>query len=134
MDSFLYSVSTFKGPETYCYSIIYLHTPDSRFDKVHLDIIGPLTLSKEFSYLLTVIDRFTRWPEDIPLVNITTETVAQAFVTNWIARFGVPSSVTTDQGRQFESSLWYRSQLMKLLGVHRIRTTAYHSMSNGIIG
>ena len=32
--------------------------------------------------------------------------VAQTFVTHWIARFGVPHVVTTDRGKQFESSLF----------------------------
>jgi len=57
--------------------------------------------------------------------------VAQAFVTGWISRFGVPSTVTTDRGRQFESNLW--EKLMQLLGSKRIRTTAYHPISNGLI-
>ena len=35
----------------------------ARFDKVHIDIVGPLPSSQGFTYLLTCIDRFTRWPE-----------------------------------------------------------------------
>jgi len=46
-------------------------------------------------------------------------------------RFGVPSSVTTDRGRQFESALWQR--LMELLESKRIRTTSYHPIANSII-
>ena len=38
-------------------------TPDKRFDKVHLDIVGPLPPCRGFSYLMTCVDRFTRWPE-----------------------------------------------------------------------
>lgn len=34
--------------------------PKSRFEKVHIDIVGPLPNSKGFSYLLTMIDRFYR--------------------------------------------------------------------------
>ena len=44
---------------------------------------------------------------------------------------GVPSTVTTDRGSQFESALW--TQLMHLLGSKRIRTTAYHPIANGFI-
>ena len=93
--------------------------------------MGPLSPSRGFTYLLTVVDRFTRWPEAVPLVDISADTVTRAFVSQWIARFGVPSTITTDRGRQFESALW--SRLMTLLGSHRIRTTAYHPSANGLV-
>ena len=105
--------------------------PDARFSIVHIDLVGPLPPSRGFTYLLTCVDRFTRWPETIPLTSITAEDVAQAFLTGWIAHFGVPTTIVTDRGRQFESKLW--QVLMSLLGSKRARTTAYHPQSNGLV-
>lgn len=105
--------------------------PSQRFEHIHIDIVGPLRLSNEYRYCVTIIDRCTKWPEAIPVQDITAEVVAKALYDNWIARFGCPLRISTDQGRQFESQLF--NVLIKKLGISRIRTTAFHPQSNGKI-
>ena len=103
-------------------------TPDARFSHVHIDLVGLWLVSQGFTNLLTCIDRFTRWPESIPLNPISAESIAQALISGWIARYGVP---TTDSGRQCESHLF--QELSRILGIRRMRTTSYHPASNGMI-
>ncbi|GFT40542.1 transposon Tf2-8 polyprotein [Trichonephila clavipes] len=66
--------------------------PSQRFEHVHLDLIGPLPPSNGYTYCLTMIDRFSKWPEAQPLKDITSETVA----TSWVSCFGTPAK--TDRG------------------------------------
>ncbi|CAK1589116.1 unnamed protein product [Parnassius mnemosyne] len=105
-------------------------TPSSRFSHIHLDIVGPLILSSGYRYCLTVINRFTRWPEAYPMVDVTA-TCAATLVSGWIARFGYAALVITDRGRQFGSHLF--KALTKLVDVRHLRTTPYHPAANGII-
>ncbi|XP_035779293.1 uncharacterized protein LOC118459727 [Anopheles albimanus] len=62
---------------------------------------------------------------------MTAPVVAEALVAHWVARFGVPQCITTDQGRQFESALF--EELLRLVGAAHLRTTAYHPQSNGLV-
>ena len=105
--------------------------PNTHFDVVHIDLVGPLPSSQGYFYFLTCVDRYTCWPEALPLRDITADTVAKAFLSGWIACFGVPSTIVANCGRQFESTLWF--QLMSLLGTKRSRTTAYLLQSNGMV-
>jgi transposase InsO family protein len=104
--------------------------PSQRFEHIHIDLVS-LPLVKGFRQCLTIIDRFTRYPEAIPLEDGNTETVARALLLNWIARFGVPLRITSDQGVQFTSEVF--RMLNELLGVKHLKTTPYHPQANGLV-
>jgi transposase InsO family protein len=106
--------------------------PERRFTHVHVDLVGPLPASTEgFKYLFTMVDRSSRWLEAVPLKSMAAEDCVDVLISAWVARFGVPSIITSDQGRQFTSALW--AGLTKLLGIKHVQTTAYHPQSNGMV-
>ena len=105
--------------------------PANRFTHVHVDLVGPLPMSEGHTHLLTVIDRFTRWPEAIPLRSTDTSSIARAFALSWIARHGIPADITSDRGVQFTSRLWHA--MSELLGSKLHPTTAYHPQANGLV-
>ena len=82
-------------------------------------------------YIFTMIDRYSRWIEAVPLAAMTAADCASALLRTWVARFGVPADITTDQGRQFSSDLWKEPHV--LLGIRSLRTTAYHPQANGMV-
>ena len=102
--------------------------PDSRLQRIHVDIVGPLPISQGCTYLFTIIDRYTRWPEAIPMADATAATCARALLSHHVAQFGVPTDITSDRGPQFTSNA-----LSTLLGAQLHRTTAYHPQANGIV-
>jgi hypothetical protein len=100
--------------------------PAVHFTHIYVDLVGPLpTSADEYVYLFTIIDRSTHWLEAIPLRSMDTAACVDALITGWVARFGVPSVITSDQGRQMN--------MCSLLGVDHSRTTAYHPQSNGMV-
>ena len=109
----------------------HFQAPESRFDHVHIDVVGLLPIINGYKYILTIIDRFSRWPEAFPMKDSTASVIADKFYSGWICRFGTPKIITTDQGSQFESATL--NALFKLLSIQRNRTTAYHPASNGMI-
>ena len=105
--------------------------PDARFCSLHVDLVGLLPVSQGMTYLFTIIDRLTRWPEVIHIPDTQTSTCATAFLSNWIARFGVPTDIISDRGLQFTSTLW--SECNKLLGITHHTTSSYHPQANGMV-
>lgn len=105
-------------------------TPADAFDKVALDIVGPLPLTKSNNkYLLTIQCNLTKFLDAIPLPDATAKTIGAAFAKEYITRYGAPRAILTDQGQNFMSTVI--KQLCKLFKIKQIRTTAYRPQSNG---
>lgn len=107
-------------------------TANSPFDKVYLDIVGPLPITVTGKkYILTFEDDLTRFMDCYALDNCEAETVAEAFYNEIISRYRIPKVLVTDQGANFVSDMFKR--VCKFLKIKKLQTTAYHPQSNGAL-
>lgn len=121
-----------KGPRTRTRGKLQECISGTPFERVALDILGPLpTTNHGNKYLLVVMDYFTKWPEAYPLPNQEATTVAEALVNQWVSRFGAPMLLHSDQGRNFESRVF--QDMCRCLGISKTRTTAQHPQSDGMV-
>ena len=100
-------------------------------EKCALDILGPLPSSKTARYLLLVSCYFTKWLMAIPLESIDAKTVATKLIEKFISVFGVPVTLHSYQGSNFQSSVF--QEVCKLLGIEKTRTTPGRPQSDGMI-
>ena len=102
----------------------------SPMELVAVDFVGMLPTSKSGKkYLLTMVDCFSRYAEVFALREITTEALLDC-LRQWISRYGLPDSIISDRGSQFESFEF--RQYCWHFGIKKRRTTAYHPQGNGI--
>ncbi|XP_044361648.1 uncharacterized protein [Triticum aestivum] len=68
-----------------------------------LDMVGPLRTGRSgFTNVLVAVDKFTKWIEAKPIKNLDAST-AVSFVKELTFRYGVPHSIITDNGSNFDS-------------------------------
>jgi hypothetical protein len=102
-----------------------------RLDRIALDILGPLPCTSDGNqYIVVISDYFTKYVEAYALKDHTALTVADKLVTEFICRYGVPSIIHSDQGPEFESTLF--KEMCRLLGIEKTRTTPYNPRSDGL--
>ena len=77
--------------------------PTERFQHVCIDLAGKLPMSEGYQYLLTIVDRFTRYVQAIPLKDATADSVCSGFLHGWVAFMGVPVYLRSDLGSCFLS-------------------------------
>jgi hypothetical protein len=70
-----------------------------------LDFIGEIhpSSSKGHQFVLVATGYFTKWTEAVALKNMTLKEVIEFITEHIIHRFGIPQTLTTDQGTSFMS-------------------------------
>jgi transposase InsO family protein len=98
---------------------------------LHVDLTGPHVCSQGYNYIMTVADSFTRYVIATPIRNKTALSVAKVLVSEVILKYGMPITILTDQGREFQNELM--AELCRLMDISRLKTTAYTPSTNGKI-
>ena len=120
---------TIKNPRVYNNEQLIPIRPSRPLEIVTSDMVGPLPKSGDFKYIFVIIDHFTKWVEIYPITDKSAEESAQIFMT-YFCRHGIPESILTDQGTNYQSRLI--EELYELLDIKRLRTTPYHPQTDGI--
>lgn len=77
-------------------------------DRIGIDIVGPLPVTNDGNeYIIVLCDYFTKWVEAYAVPDHQALTVGDKVVNEFICTFGVPKQIHTDQGREFESELFF---------------------------
>lgn len=104
----------------------------SPMERIATDILGELPETDNGNrYILVVADYFIKWTECFAMPNMESKTVATKIVEEVITRLGVPDTIHSDQGRQYESELF--QETCKLLDIQKTHTTPYHPQSDGMV-
>jgi len=100
------------------------------FAALAIDLLGPLPrTSKEYEYILVICDRFTKVTRAVPLRDITALDGLSAFLDTWVASYGIPDLVLSDNRPQFAAVLW--QGVLKTMGIDTNYATSYHPQTNG---
>ncbi|KRX81985.1 Retrovirus-related Pol polyprotein from transposon [Trichinella sp. T6] len=119
-------------PDVRCTVPMYLHPVGYPIQRMDMDIVGPLEETLWGNrYILVACDYFSKRPKAFELPNAEAPTVATALVNGIFCRYGVPETLYSDQGRNFESELV--KEVCQLFRVAKTQATAYRPQSDGLV-
>jgi hypothetical protein len=97
-----------------------------------LDIVGPLpTAQGNLKFAFVAVKYFTKWIKARAVSTITSKTVQKFFWQNIVCRFRVPSELTVDNGKQFDSQDF--KDFCFSIGTKLAFASVYHPQSNGVV-
>ncbi|GKU89741.1 hypothetical protein SLEP1_g3839 [Rubroshorea leprosula] len=96
-----------------------------------IDLIGKIypPSSKGHSFIIVATNYFTKWVEARPMKKVEQGDVIKFIKEDLIHRFGLPETITSDQGTAFVGS--QVEAFAKDMGFHLLNSTPYYAQANG---
>ena len=100
--------------------------------RIFIDAIGPINVDSqvEFKHILVIIDAFSRYVRLFPIKSINSDEVLKAFF-NWIADFGCPSEIVSDNASYLVSELI--KSFVAFTGIDHKPIHPYSHEENGMV-
>ena len=91
--------------------------------------MGPFpTALRQLKFLVVGIDYFTKWVEAEPLATITKKNIRTFVWRNIICRYGIPRVLVSDNGKQFDNSVF--RDFCSELGIKNHYSSPAHLQAN----
>jgi hypothetical protein len=90
-----------------------------------------VTMNNRTTTILHMIDIFTRYSAGVVVKSKEKHVIVQAILKHWVAIFGTPASLFSDNGGEFNNALL--RDVAELLNTKVMATAAYSPWSNGIV-
>ena len=111
--------------------VITIPSVGKPFEEVITDIVGPLPRTKSGKeYVLTIMDKVSRYPEAIPLSSVRSLVIVDALL-NFFTKFGLLKVLQSDCGTNFTSKLFKFK--MEELEIQHQTSVHYRPESQGVV-
>ena len=120
-----------KGQANKRYAPLHPSTPcDRPWERIAVDLVS-LPPSHGCTYVLVVVDYFSKWVEAFPLRNKEASTVANILLNNVFYHHGPPEFLHSDRGSEFTAKCLH--ELTRMCGIYQTHTPAYRPRADGLV-
>ena len=107
-----------------------LEIPQGLWQKISIDIIGPLPKSNGMNVIVIIVDQFMKMIHlKTTTTNISSEGIVKIYRDNIWKLYRISRKILSDRGLQFASK--FMEEFTKVLGTKRQLSTAYHLQTDG---